>query len=94
MRQVHLEWVRETRDLGLLPEQDMHDRAAGGPEFARGRDDGAYPLERILRAALLVGRGSEAWRSDRPSTYWRTEVSASRAGEAAGCPRVEKSSAN
>src|SRR5512135_3367471 len=30
---------------------------------------------------------SAAWRSERPSTYWSTETRASRAGEAAGCPR-------
>ncbi len=61
LRQVHLRWVRETKDLGLLPEQDMHDRASGGAEYDMARrGDEVYPLERILEASLLVGQGPNA----------------------------------
>lgn len=48
--------ILRTRDLGLLPESDMLARAAGRPPYEMARDANAYPLERILWAADLVGR--------------------------------------
>ena len=60
MRAAHLEWSRRTKDLGLLPEQDLRDRAAGSSEYEMSRVPGKYPHQRILDAALLVGRGAGA----------------------------------
>ncbi len=56
MRKAHLQWVKETRDLGLLPEQEMRERAKDSTEYEYGRSDD-YNLDRILDAALLVGQG-------------------------------------
>ncbi|HNR32505.1 MAG TPA: sulfatase, partial [Candidatus Hydrogenedentes bacterium] len=46
-------WVLETRDLGFLPEADMHARAAGRTFRELGRDEATYPLSRILETAQL-----------------------------------------
>lgn len=57
LRAVLHKWMLETRDTGLLPEADMHRRAAGGSPYTMAQDPLRYPLERILQAAELVGRG-------------------------------------
>ncbi|MFH1266400.1 MAG: sulfatase, partial [Planctomycetota bacterium] len=52
MRTAHFDWVRQTLDLGLLPEQEMRDRAKGSSEYETARrGDGAFPVDRSLRAA-------------------------------------------
>lgn len=61
MRAVHFAWVRRTLDLGLLPEQDMRDRAAGSSEYEMARHgDETFPIDRIFSAAVLSGQGPEA----------------------------------
>lgn len=61
MRKVHRQWVRETKDLGLLPEQELRRRSAGAAEYDLARrGDEAFPVERLLDAANLVGAGVEA----------------------------------
>ena len=61
MRAAHFDWVRRTRDLGLLPEQDMRDRARGSSEYETARHDAkAFPVGRILGAAVLSGQGTGA----------------------------------
>ena len=56
MRAAHFDWARQTLDLGLLPEQDMRDRARGSSEYemARQRPE-VFPFERIFETALLSG---------------------------------------
>jgi len=51
LRNLHLTWMRETKDLGLLPEAEIHLRSAGKPPYLMARTPGAYPLDRILTAA-------------------------------------------
>ena len=47
-------WMIRTRDTGLLPEDDMIRRAEGGsPRMSAA----SYPVEKVLDAADLVGRG-------------------------------------
>ncbi|MBN1417308.1 MAG: sulfatase [Planctomycetes bacterium] len=58
MRAALRAWILWTRDLGFLPEADMAARSAGTTPYAMGKDDKAYPIERITAAADLVGRGS------------------------------------
>jgi len=61
MRAAHLDWARQTLDLGLLPEQDMRDRAQGSSEYEMARrDDKAFPVERILSTVVLSGQGRRA----------------------------------
>jgi N-sulfoglucosamine sulfohydrolase len=47
--------VLETRDLGFLTEVEQVRRSQGRPPIELARDHAAYPLERILAAAELVG---------------------------------------
>jgi len=60
MRKALREWMLRTRDLGPLPEAQMHERCAGGPAYDMARRPGAYDVERTLEAAELAGRGKEA----------------------------------
>ena len=59
MRRLHRQWVLETRDLGFLPEAEVWQRCAGRMPWQLAQDPDAYPLERLLAAAELVGRGSD-----------------------------------
>ncbi len=57
LRKVHLQWMVETRDTGLLSEAEMHIRAEGSTPYEMARQISKYPQRRILAAADLVGRG-------------------------------------
>lgn len=59
LRSVLRKWMLDTRDVGLLPEAEMHIRSEGSTPYEIARDAGKYPLERILSAAELVGRGED-----------------------------------
>ena len=60
MRKRLRQWLLETRDLGFLPETDLARRSRGGTPYEMARRGDAYPLERILAAAELVGTGAKA----------------------------------
>ena len=60
MRTTLHTWMREVRDLGLLPEAEMHRRAAGKAPYDLARKPGAYPLPDILATAELQRKGPEA----------------------------------
>jgi len=61
MRAAHFAWARETLDVGVLPEQDMRDRARGSSEYEMARrGPEAFPFERILETAILSGDGAKA----------------------------------
>jgi len=57
LRKVHLQWMVETHDTGLLSEAEMHIRAEGSTPYEMARQISKYPQRRILAAADLVGRG-------------------------------------
>jgi len=59
MRKVHLQWMVETRDTGLLSEAEMHIRAEGSTPYEMARQISKYPQRRIFAAADLVGRGPD-----------------------------------
>lgn len=50
-RQAEQDWILKTRDLGFLPEAEMHRRCQGGAPYELGQDPQRYPLSRILEAA-------------------------------------------
>ncbi len=69
----------ETRDLGFLPEGEIHSRSAGTTPYDMGHDKSKYPLERILATAELaanlesgaVPRLTKAFEdSDSAVRYW------------------------
>jgi uncharacterized sulfatase len=55
MRKRLWAWMVETRDTGLLPEAEMHIRAAGSTPYEMARDDAKYDPRRVLEVAELVG---------------------------------------
>ena len=58
MREAHFDWACQTVDLGLLPEQDMRDRAQGSSEYEMARSEAAaLPFRRIFDTAVLSGQG-------------------------------------
>ncbi len=51
MREALLTHLVETRDLGLLPEVDMHRRRGERPPYVMARDAATFPVARVLDAA-------------------------------------------
>ena len=47
-------WTTEIRDVGFLPEAELHRRAAGKSPFDVARQTGKYDFERIAKFAWLV----------------------------------------
>jgi len=80
MRQVHLEWVRQTRDLGLIPEPELIEREKRfGNRYAILRQQGGEELSKQLgEIAVLASAGKEALpklleamkHSDAAVRYW------------------------
>lgn len=62
MRQVHLDWVRKTKDLGLIPEPELVGREKKcGSRYAILRQAGGDGLnERLGRIAALASEGKDA----------------------------------
>ena len=48
------EWLLGIRDLGFLPEYEIHQRSAGGAPYVMGHDDSRYPLERVMQMADIA----------------------------------------
>ncbi len=57
MRKQLWDWMVQTKDTDLLPEAEMHIRAAGSTPYEIVQDPRKYPQSRILAAAELVGAG-------------------------------------
>ncbi len=56
LREALRKHLLETRDVGFLPEAEMHRRAAGTTMYEFGHDPKRYPLETILAMAELAAR--------------------------------------
>lgn len=57
LRAAHREHTLRIRDIGLLPESEIHERAGAGTPYEAGHDPKKYPLERVLAAAELASSG-------------------------------------
>lgn len=57
MRAALADWMRDTRDLGLLPESEMHLRAQDRSFYELARDPDAYPLDALLTITGIAGGG-------------------------------------
>ncbi len=51
LRKALREHVLEVRDVGFLPEDEIHSRSRGSTPYEMGRDTKRYPLEKILAMA-------------------------------------------
>jgi uncharacterized sulfatase len=54
MRKAQRDLALKIRDVGLLPEDEIHSRSKGSTPYDTGRDDREYPVERVLNAAELA----------------------------------------
>ncbi len=54
LRKAQQELAVEIRDVGFLPENEIHDRESGAPPFTMGHDRDSYPLEKVMAAAELA----------------------------------------
>jgi uncharacterized sulfatase len=54
LRTALKDWCREIRDLGFLPEGEIHSRSAGSTPGEMARDDMRYPFDRIFAAAEIA----------------------------------------
>jgi arylsulfatase A-like enzyme len=57
MREALRQWQLEIRDVGLLPEGEMHQRSAGGAPYSMGNDKTLFDVETILATADLATNG-------------------------------------
>jgi uncharacterized sulfatase len=60
LRREQVRQMVDNRDLGLLPEAEIHRRAGQAPPYEMARRPDAYPLERIHETALLAQKGPDA----------------------------------
>ena len=54
LRTAQRDLVLKIRDIGFLPEDEIHSRSAGSSPYEMGHDKSKYPLERILATAELA----------------------------------------
>jgi uncharacterized sulfatase len=54
MRKAQQDFALEIRDVGFLPEAEMHRRTTSSTPYEFGHDDQKYPLERIMAMAELA----------------------------------------
>jgi len=90
MRAACREWMLAVRDVGLLPEPQIHSRSAGHPPYDMAHDPERYPMARIMAAAELASSLEPATRelvdglADRdPAVRWWSALGLVMRGEAA-----------
>jgi len=54
MRKAQRDLAVAVRDVGFLPEAEIHSRSEGSSPYEMGHDDREYPMERIMAAAELA----------------------------------------
>ncbi|MCW5962681.1 MAG: sulfatase-like hydrolase/transferase [Bryobacterales bacterium] len=57
MRQATHDWMIRIRDVGLLPEAEIHSRSEGTTPYDMARQEGKYPMERVLAVAEAASQG-------------------------------------
>ena len=51
LRRVQQDWIRQIRDVGFLPEAEIHTRSVDSSPYEMGHDDTQFPFDRIMRMA-------------------------------------------
>ncbi len=54
LRKAQQDWCRSIRDLGFLPEGEIHSRSQGTTPREMGQDNDKYPFDRIFAAADIA----------------------------------------
>jgi uncharacterized sulfatase len=64
MREAQRELALRIRDVGFLPEAEIHSRSKGSTPFEMGHDEKLYPMKRVFAAAELASSGPAKAYSD------------------------------
>ncbi|MDP6794481.1 MAG: sulfatase-like hydrolase/transferase [Verrucomicrobiota bacterium] len=51
LRKAHRNWAKDVRDIGFLPEAEIHSRAGDASPYEMGHDDSRYDFDAIFLAA-------------------------------------------
>ena len=98
LRKAQQDWCRRIRDLGFLPEGEIHSRSIGTTPYEMGHDASKYPYDRIFAAAdLATMRGADDLPalkklladSDSAVRYWGTIGILNRGTKAVGASKRE-----
>src|SRR5262245_3925665 len=54
LRKAHRDWELAIRDVGFLPEGEIHSRSRGSSPYDMGRDDARHPFRRVVETAELA----------------------------------------
>jgi uncharacterized sulfatase len=54
MRKAEHDWVSSVRDVGLLPEAEIHSRSKDSTPYEMGHDPRRYPFQRVLATAAMA----------------------------------------
>ncbi len=84
MRQAQREWVLSVRDVGFLPESEIHSRSQDSTPYEMGHDENQYPMSQVLavaEAASSLSMNKETlsdlrkamWDSDSAVRYWAAQ---------------------
>jgi arylsulfatase A-like enzyme len=63
LRRAQRDHLLQTRDVGLLPEPEIHSRSAGSTPYEMGHNPKLYPLEKILAMAETASAQERSSRS-------------------------------
>ena len=56
LRRAHVKWVKDVRDIGFLPEAEVHSRSKKDSPYEMGHDSNRYDLDNIFQAANIATR--------------------------------------
>jgi len=54
MRKAHQDWEKEIRDVGFIPEAEVHARSEGSTPYEMGQDPEKYDFDSVFAAAQLA----------------------------------------
>jgi uncharacterized sulfatase len=57
LRKAQQDLARRIRDIGFLPEDEIHTRGAASSAYEAGHDPAVYPMERVMQAAEFASSG-------------------------------------
>lgn len=60
LRAAHEEWTASIRDVGFLPEAEIHSRSAGTTPYEMGQDSDKYDFDTVFAAARLASSQDES----------------------------------
>ncbi len=84
LRKALFDWQLRIRDLGFLPEGEIHSRAGNASPYEMGHDDYRYPLQRVMAMAEAAPPPAGVWPEEPLRSGFRSADSAVRYWAATG----------